>query len=145
MAVKADYWDCTATLNACLTQLRAALASPTLTAAVFSHLITVLPEQVDVKHVWPVLAAAFAAAHPACAQLLPMLGAEWNQWASTAMLRLFGQVRQVITTDNLREQFCSLPFHLVLQWAGLDQLVVDSENNVAVLLTAAVQQRHPTH
>jgi hypothetical protein len=49
---------------------------------------------------------------------------------------LFGQVRQVITTDSLREQFCSLPFPLVLRWAGLDQLAVDSENSVAVLLTA---------
>jgi hypothetical protein len=50
-------------------------------------------------------------------------------------------VRQVITTDSLREQFCSLPFTLVLRWAELDQLVVDSENSVAVLLTAWYRQQ----
>ncbi len=69
------------------------------------------------------------------------LGAGWKGAVSTALARLFGQVRQVIITDSLREQFCSLPFPLVLQWAGLDRLAVDSENSVAVLLTAWYRQQ----
>ncbi len=47
MALKADYWDCPATLGACCTQLRKALDSPTLTAAVLIQLFTLLPEQVS--------------------------------------------------------------------------------------------------
>ncbi len=67
---------------------------------------------------------------------MPRLGADCEGAVSSALAQLFGKVRQVITTDSLREQFCSLPFPLVLRWAGLDQLAVDSENSVAVLLTA---------
>jgi hypothetical protein len=42
-----------------------------------------------------------------------------------------------------------LPFETVLMWAGLDELMVDSENSVAVLLTAwyhhaVKEQRQPS-
>jgi hypothetical protein len=46
MAVKADYWDCAATLCACCEELRVALARPTITAADLTQLFTLLPEQV---------------------------------------------------------------------------------------------------
>ncbi len=47
MALKADYWDCTATLGACCAKMQEALKSPTLTAAALTQLsTTLLPQQV---------------------------------------------------------------------------------------------------
>jgi hypothetical protein len=61
MAVKADYWDSTATLSACCAQLREALASPTFTAEALAQFASLLPEQVC--HV-PCACAASAAPSP---------------------------------------------------------------------------------
>ncbi len=42
LAVKADYWDCAATLSACFTQLRDSLASPVLPKKALAKLIPLL-------------------------------------------------------------------------------------------------------
>lgn len=62
-----------------------------------------------------------------------------------ALEQLFGNVRQVITTDSTREELCSLPFFAVQLWAELDQLTADSENTVALLITHWYEEQddHP--
>ncbi len=44
MALKADYWDCSLTVDACCAQLRKAL--PNSTADDLTKMFTMLPEQV---------------------------------------------------------------------------------------------------
>uniref|UniRef100_A0A6S8LZ88 Uncharacterized protein n=2 Tax=Dunaliella tertiolecta TaxID=3047 RepID=A0A6S8LZ88_DUNTE len=51
------------------------------------------------------------------------------------LLGRFGDVHGVIVDPKLLSNFCSLAFHLVVLWAGLDELAVGNENDVAVLLT----------
>jgi hypothetical protein len=131
MAVKADYWDQAATLDACTAQLRTALVSPTISAADLSTLLTLLPDALLAR----VDAAWVGLASKAAGSVIRSDAASAAA-ATPALLRLFGSVRAVLITDSLRQQFCSLPFPVIKLWAGLDQLAVDSENTVAVLLTA---------
>jgi hypothetical protein len=51
MAVKADYWDCAATVSACCAKLRGGLASTDFTGDQLTLLLTLLPEQVCCMHV----------------------------------------------------------------------------------------------
>jgi hypothetical protein len=116
MAQKADIWDCAMTVRACGARLRA-LAGTTDSAADLTWLFVKLPEALRTKL---------------------ELGADVEV---AALTRLFGRVREVIITDSVREQFSRLPFPLVLRWAGLDELVVDSEDSVVVLLTVWHRQQ----
>jgi hypothetical protein len=129
MAVKADYWDQQVTVGACALQLRTMLASPTLTAADLNILLSLLPDALLARTdaTWVGLASDAAAR---------VMSNDATAAEAATLLRLFGSVRTVLTTDSLRQQFCSLPFPAIRLWAGLDQLTVDSENTVAVLLTA---------
>ena len=54
------------------------------------------------------------------------------------MLRLFGDVPEVMRSTNKRTQdlFCRMPLHAVHAWAECDELRVHSENCVACLLDA---------
>ncbi|KAL6761407.1 hypothetical protein V8C86DRAFT_2432903 [Haematococcus lacustris] len=51
------------------------------------------------------------------------------------LLHLYGDVHAVVTSAQLREYFQQLPFAAVQQWAGSDELTVDSENSVVELLS----------
>lgn len=55
------------------------------------------------------------------------------------MLQLFGDVPSVIASEQLRPQFCSLPYAAVLKWLRMDDLAVHSENCVLLLMTAWVE------
>ncbi len=162
MALEADYWDYAATLStaagnpgkphppsscphpAVYTITRAGELCAYAGRDAAYHAV----QRTAPRYLQP-LVLLIRAALPACVQLMPQFGAGWEGAANPALTRLFGKVRQVIITDSLREQFCSLPFPLVLRWARLDQLAVDSENSgggaAHSLVQAAVQQRHPTH
>ncbi|KAL6761412.1 hypothetical protein V8C86DRAFT_857258 [Haematococcus lacustris] len=51
------------------------------------------------------------------------------------LLHLYGDVHAVITSAKLRRYFQQLPFAAVQQWAGSDELTVDSENSVVELIS----------
>jgi hypothetical protein len=50
MAVKADYWDCAATVSACFAKLQKILTSAEFTGDHLTLMLTLLPEQVCFMH-----------------------------------------------------------------------------------------------
>jgi hypothetical protein len=55
------------------------------------------------------------------------------------LLYLFGDVHALLTSAVKLKCFCQLPYPAVKAWAGRDDLVVDSENSVAVALGSWVE------
>jgi hypothetical protein len=52
------------------------------------------------------------------------------------LAKVFGDVHAMLTGPELLRLFKQLPYHAVRAWAASDGLTVDSENSVAVALTA---------
>ena len=52
------------------------------------------------------------------------------------LVELFGDVPSVITTEELRQQFCALPHAAVLAWLKADNLKVHLEGYIVFLLSA---------
>jgi hypothetical protein len=60
------------------------------------------------------------------------------------LVDLFGDVPSVITEQQWRQRFCTLPHAAVLAWLQADDLKVHSENCVVFLLSAWVKsEEHP--
>ncbi|KAL6752757.1 hypothetical protein V8C86DRAFT_3104368 [Haematococcus lacustris] len=60
---------------------------------------------------------------------------KWQERVHSLVLSHYGDVHAVITSAQLRDYFQQLPFAAVQQWAGSDELTVDSENSVVELLS----------
>ncbi|GFH07938.1 hypothetical protein HaLaN_02822 [Haematococcus lacustris] len=60
---------------------------------------------------------------------------KWQQLVDNLVVSLYRDVHAVITSAQLRTTFQQLPFAAVQQWAGSDELTVDSENSVVELLS----------
>ncbi|KAJ9530616.1 hypothetical protein QJQ45_014764, partial [Haematococcus lacustris] len=60
---------------------------------------------------------------------------KWQERVHSLVLSHYGDVHAVITSTQLRDYFQQLPFAAVEQWAGSDELTVDSENSVVELLS----------
>ncbi|KAL6761432.1 hypothetical protein V8C86DRAFT_3131552 [Haematococcus lacustris] len=60
---------------------------------------------------------------------------QWQQHVNSLILSQYGDVHAVITSAQLRGYFQQLPFAAVKQWAGSDELTVDSENSVVELIS----------
>jgi hypothetical protein len=60
----------------------------------------------------------------------------WRDAQSSAMAQHFDDVHDMLTEEPWLKQFLQLPFPLVAAWASSDDLLVDSENSVAVALDA---------
>jgi hypothetical protein len=59
----------------------------------------------------------------------------WRDAQTSTMARHFNDVHAMLTDGPLLRKFLNLPFPLVSAWASSGDLVVDSENSVAVALT----------
>ncbi|KAL6752749.1 hypothetical protein V8C86DRAFT_564004 [Haematococcus lacustris] len=60
---------------------------------------------------------------------------KWQERVHSLVLSHYGDVHAVITSAQLRDYFQQLPFAAVQQWAGSDELTVDSENSVVELIS----------
>ncbi|GFH31456.1 BACK domain-containing protein, partial [Haematococcus lacustris] len=60
---------------------------------------------------------------------------KWQQLVNGLVISQYGDVHAVITNAQLRGYFQQLPFAAVKQWAGSDELTVDSENSVVELIS----------
>ncbi|KAJ9530465.1 hypothetical protein QJQ45_012426 [Haematococcus lacustris] len=59
----------------------------------------------------------------------------WQEHVRSLLVSQYGDVHAVITSAQLRTTFQQLPFAAVQQWAGSDELTVDSENSVVELIS----------
>ncbi|KAL6761419.1 hypothetical protein V8C86DRAFT_3088369 [Haematococcus lacustris] len=59
----------------------------------------------------------------------------WQEHVRSLLVSQYGDVHAVITSAQLRTAFQQLPFAAVQQWAGSDELTVDSENSVVELIS----------
>ncbi|KAL6754206.1 hypothetical protein V8C86DRAFT_3139065 [Haematococcus lacustris] len=59
----------------------------------------------------------------------------WQEHVRGLIVSQYGDVHAVITSAQLRGYFQQLPFAAVQQWAGSDELTVDSENSVVELIS----------
>jgi hypothetical protein len=55
------------------------------------------------------------------------------------LLCCFGDVHALLTSPTVLQSFLHLPYTAIKAWAGSDDLVVDSENSVAVALGAWIE------
>ncbi|KAL6764963.1 hypothetical protein V8C86DRAFT_3083545 [Haematococcus lacustris] len=60
---------------------------------------------------------------------------QWQERVHTSTVKTYGDVHATITSAQLRDQFQQLPFMAVQQWAGSNELTVDSENSVVELIS----------
>jgi hypothetical protein len=68
--------------------------------------------------------------------LLPSSVCSLPEWTTATQI---GDVHALLTSPEQLQLFRQLPFHAVRVWAASDGLTVDSENSVAVALTAWVE------
>jgi hypothetical protein len=61
-------------------------------------------------------------------------GASAGEDVQPLLLHLFGDVHAMLTSPDHLTQFRQLPFQAVRVWADSDELVIDSEDSVAVSL-----------
>jgi hypothetical protein len=57
------------------------------------------------------------------------------------LLYLFGDVHALLTDSARLKRFLQLPYSAIKAWAGSDDLVVDSENSVAVAVGAWIEAK----
>jgi hypothetical protein len=60
---------------------------------------------------------------------------EWESQWGQCVVEAFNDVHALLTDLNQLQRFRKLPFQAVRAWADSDELVVDSENSVAVALS----------
>ena len=111
MIVWADRWQADGCVELCMATLSRVHITK-ITLADVNTTLFALPESVK-------KAAAFANFQAMC-----------KKW----LVKEFGDVYAVITDNELLKSFCALSFRVVCVWAALDELVVHTENDVAVLL-----------
>jgi hypothetical protein len=111
MIAWADRWQAEGCVDVCLAKL-AEVDITTLQVSDANITLFALPKSVKTT-------AAFAGIQSMC-----------EKWLGD----LFGDVYVVITRTELLHSFCALSFPAVLIWAGLVELAVHTENDVAVLL-----------
>ncbi|KAL6761437.1 hypothetical protein V8C86DRAFT_3131557 [Haematococcus lacustris] len=113
-------------------------AFPSLCSTCLQRLTDLHPSQLPAKQLLLVLqtlpdGCALLPEHKKWQDRVHRLAGELN--ALPMMLHLYGDVHAVITNVKLRTAFQQLPFAAVQQWAGSDELTVDSENSVVELIS----------
>ncbi|KAL6750613.1 hypothetical protein V8C86DRAFT_811059 [Haematococcus lacustris] len=104
-------------------------AFSSLSSSCLLKLIDLPPSQLPVEQLVLVLQTL-----PDSCALLPE-HKKWQQLVKSLIVSQYGDVHAVITSAQLREYFQQLPFAAVEQWAGSDELTVDSENSVVELIS----------
>jgi hypothetical protein len=128
MCQVAAQWDAAYCLTACLERL--AQVPDGLSCDQLAELLTRMPHgsQLLLQHkAWEQKVTAF---------LVSNANAEGTISSSTACLlfSLFADVHSLLTSPAKLKLFHQLPYAAIKAWAGSDDLVVDSENSVAVAL-----------
>ncbi|GFH07335.1 BTB domain-containing protein, partial [Haematococcus lacustris] len=113
-------------------------AFPSLCSTCLQRLADLHPSQLPAEKLLLVLqtlpdSCALLPEHKKWQDRVHSLAGELN--ALPMMLHLYGDVHAVITSEQLRTTFQQLPFAAVQQWAGSDELTVDSENSVVELIS----------
>jgi hypothetical protein len=107
------------------------LPDDTLTLDQLSKTVEALPESAR-------LLPCFSAWEDRCMQVLG--GADSSDSNTLPiLLHLFGDVHALLTNATKLKWLCQLSFPAIKAWAGSDDLVVESENSVAVALGAWVE------
>jgi hypothetical protein len=107
----ADMWKATACLQVCFTALMQ--AEEELIVGDLAGVCSLLPDSVTT---------------------LPSYS-EFKTRLQQCVVKAFPDVYTLLTTHDQLQRFRKLPFQAVLAWADSDNLVVDSENSVAVALS----------
>ncbi|GFH07937.1 BTB domain-containing protein [Haematococcus lacustris] len=113
-------------------------AFPSLSTTCLQKLVDLPPSQLPVQQLVLVLqtlpgSCALLPDHKRWQERVHNLAVELN--ALLLLLHLCEDVHAVITSAQLRTAFQQLPFAAVQQWAGSDELTVDSENSVVELIS----------
>ncbi|KAJ9506339.1 hypothetical protein QJQ45_004950 [Haematococcus lacustris] len=104
-------------------------AFPSLASKCLQQLVSLPPLQLPMQQLVQVLQTL-----PDSCALLPE-HPQWQERVHTSTVKTYGDVHAIITSAQLRAQLQQLPFMAVQQWAGSNELTVDSENSVVELLS----------
>ncbi|GFH09118.1 BTB domain-containing protein, partial [Haematococcus lacustris] len=104
-------------------------AFPSLASKCLQQLVSLPPLQLPMQQLVQVLQTL-----PDSCALLPE-HPQWQERVHTSTVKTYGDVHAIITSAQLRAQFQQLPFMAVQQWAGSNELMVDSENSVVELIS----------
>ncbi|KAL6764966.1 hypothetical protein V8C86DRAFT_1219494 [Haematococcus lacustris] len=104
-------------------------AFPSLASKCLQQLVSLPTTQLPMQQLVQVLQTL-----PDSCALLPE-HPQWQARVHTSTVKTYGDAHAIITSAQLRDQFQQLPFMAVQQWAGSNELTVDSENSVMELLS----------